>query len=719
MTLCINQQAGTAAVAKVLVAESGKGLDGIQAHSGHPCAAVSISAAIVLCKVGCAEQLPEECTPHRVRLIEVACEAVATAIACWVVPSSSSSPPSPSTASPPLSANDNGQVDAMATGSDDVAADVQATGLSSLTTDFSSTGNSLPSLGMLKELLVCPTRLAAVSVPAGAALADVLVAQLAMLTSGPLDVAACQCLQRILAVLPSGAAAATVSAADMKTHEHILAGLMSVVASSRHRVEARVEAAVAAMVCNTRNGTGTAAGNEIQSVDAVATDLASRGDNWAVYRLARQAAALGSHSTASNAFDAIRNFPASEHFAFWLAGLSHLCAAEESCSAGRTGSGDATNTTTSVAVAKHLTAATSTFHASRIALKAAVQPKQLFKFQLEYIEFRIEMTAVLLDAIKCIGNLSRRGNTAVTESAAPCFARLHKLVLRLVALQRGHFDLDHASMVLLDTLRDALGGLAYAFGRILVPASVGKLTPQLLPSAVSGGGNSGGGGGGGSGGNLLSKLVERLVTELDEQCPHNGSAASSTPVNTATMAQSLRWLLDVVVQLASSSQPVPRFFFWNGTPTTIQMFLTQDADAASGGVVEIPPDSDFVFVVEGVVRAGGPEWKATGSSSRDHKFREVAEVVLDVRIQPKGGAAASSAGGGASVLSSHKREVAVHKSSFRTTFLIKLPVKTPGSAGVFEAVVAASLLDASGRMWTTGATSTLSLAVQADKVRRA
>lgn len=698
--------AGTAVVAELLVAEGGKALDALQALSGHPSADVSISAAVVLSKVGCAGQLPAGCTPHRERLIEVACEAVATAVACWIVPSSSlrnsTSPTAAPTSSPPAPAASDANANAMATEGDDDLADLSSPATGAV---FSA---GLPCLDMLKELLACPTRLAAVSAPAGAALVDVLVAQLETLTAGPLDVAAGQSLQRILAVRAAGGTAAGAAAAAERASK-VLSRLGAVVASAHHRVEARVEAAVAAMVCSTIAGNTRSTGGKqaLAHMDAAAADLAASGENWAVYRLARQAASLGSHSSARQAFDAIRNCPASEHFTFWIASLSHLCSAEEICSAG---------SSSSVAVAKQLAAATGTFHASRTALKAAVQPKQQFKFQLDYVEFRIEMTATLLDTIKCIGNISRRGGAVVPGTAVPCFDRLHKLVLQCVALERGYSDVDHASMVLLDALRDALGSIANAFGRILAPSCAGKLTPQLLPSPAGGATAAGHAA---ASGNPLALLAGRLVLELDEHCPE-GSTTSSP--------QSRRWLQEAVVELASSPQPVPRFFFWNGTPTTIQMFLTQDADAA--GTIEIPPDTDFVFVVEGVVRAGGPVWKTIGSSSQDSRSREVAEAVLDVRIQPKGGSAtaafassssssfAGGGSGGGNVLA-YKRDVAVHKNSFRTTFLIKLPVKTPGSAGAFEAVVVASLLDASGRLWTTSATSTLALAVQADKVRRA
>jgi integrator complex subunit 7 len=691
----IDSAAGSALVAELLLAdESNAGTDGafaaLQALSGHPNAEVAIWSAMVLSRIGSAAVLPASCAAERSRLVEAACEAVATSISCWVVLPAAPAPALPADGSTVSMTVDAANDDADAGLADD------------------SNGRP-PPVAMLKELLDCPSRLATVSVPAGAVLTDLLVSQLTSLTAGPLDVVVGQSLQRIL---------------TWGCSEGVdpVPGLLNIVRSSAHRVEAKVEAAVAAIMGSRRSssgGSGDGGGKSAidESIAAAIDELAAQGEFWAVHRIARQAASLGSHHIASRAFRAVQERPCSEHYAFWLSGVTQLCAAEQSCSnEGRSSGGS--NPHKEVAIAQQLSAATTQFHAALILLKAAVQATCEHKFQLDYVDFRIEMTATLLDVVKCIGSLLRRGG-ATQDVAGPCFDRLHRLLSQCVALERKYFDIDIASMLLIDTLRDALAGLAYAFGRLLVPASVGKLTPQLLPL--------GGAAGAGEsavpptaptrtdGEAIMTSAVQQLLGKVDAMAVAPSSAAGSQTAR----PESLRWLQGIVAQLAGAPQPVPRFFFWNGEPTTVQMFLTQESD----GAVAVPSETDFVLVVEGVVRAGGPAWKGSGGvrtsagkragAGGPDASRTVTQVVLEVNVMQH----TSSGGGtetGLSVRPTVTREVAVHRSSFRTTFVVRLPAQTKGMSVIYEASVRANLLDGYNRLWTTDAKSTVTLTHASD-----
>lgn len=550
----------------------------LQAFTGHVWTSIAILSCKALCHLACSSQtLPAK---DQQALVTFACDATCTALARCAASYTL------------IQLKESTSVVAL----EDASADAHL------------------SSALTKELMACPYRLASLSQQSGTVLVELLIKLFEGSFHGPVDVLLAKCLQRTLAYTPFDKTSANQ--------------LLQIAGSDAHRVDARKEALAACVAMSFGRDTET-----VQRLAEILQVFVDKGINWPAYFIARRASCIGCYSLAVVAFGGIKQCASSEHYTAWLTGLEKLCHAETMCA--RT---DAQQTT-ATACAQLLSAAGS-FQAALTAFRAAVQPSARLRFQLRYLQLRMDMARLLGDVIKfCTANLRRKTKASV-DSAAPLFLRLVDFLTQCGALRRSFFDLDAASLRLLEAMERAFVALGHMYAKALVPPLEAQL-PLLLDDSSSS-----------SGASAKIPLSDSMHCEIGLQEVYNKTIAQlGTQLRQETgQLEAIELVGKAAAEFTSVPVPLPPFFFWNGTPTTVQIFFTGED---SSDVLEVPVDTDFVLVAEGFVRLGyRTEMQAQDASQQKHQLqiptvdppcastttqRKVAAVILNMNVRDRYG----------------------------------------------------------------------------------
>lgn len=420
-----------------------------------------------------------------------------------------------------------------------------------------------------------------------------------------------------------------------------------------------------------------------------------RVDLWTAYRIGRSATRYGHYSIGAEVFQSASKGSSSEHYYFWLNGLTEICRGEALLN-------DVTNTD----LVDRLNQAQNSILSGRTSINASTTQTQTQEFQSEYLRCRSEMLQSISQMVDSCRSLRTSPPPAIASTQAKqshddlqrC-GRISQLLRQCVKdfsrvgtmfgeLYETSFDADGDTLAQLHILQQLNISIAIWIESVCLKSSLQgsiydemdiSFAPRLhrnlsdygidIQDLVTTG-------------QAVARCFERLVSDPKTPPP-------ITNVHTGC-------LMEVAEILASASVGLPRLFFQSLQQTSLKLAVTPQPRSPSEPI-GVSCSQHMAVKVEGVITAS-----ANSKKLSDHRKVATVKLILNSSLQSlKQGTEAIKVPETNQTL---EQLVAPHNDFFSAQFLIPFAV-----AGMHQVSIETWLVDSEGRKWRTGLKTSMTI----------
>ena len=415
-------------------------------------------------------------------------------------------------------------------------------------------------------------------------------------------------------------------------------------------------------------------------------------DMWSAYQMARAASRYGHHDVAHHIFTRLSSGVSSEHFYFWLVGLSQVSLGEKTINGIQDESMD---------LVRRLNVGNMHLLKGHASIKASTTPLRNQDFRLQYLRCRSEMLQVLVQTVTTCNSMKTSPPPAIannqvkqTHDDLQRFGRVTQLLRQCVkdyatvgamfgALYETSFDADNGTLAHLQVMQHLCQCVSQWIEVVCLKSSLqGNIFDDLdisfnpnLPKPASEYG-----------------IDVRGLIETGEKVAGLFKSSMKTPPISITHMQCL---IQVVELLASEQLCIPRLFFQSLQTTNIKLAVTPQPRNPNEAIA-VPSSQHMAIKVEGVI-----------TSSTSTTFRSIDAIQLSLKSMLQ--TASAKALQNEEVMSkisecnqSLEQVVVPHNDFFTAQFLLPFAM-----AGTYVVVIDTKLIDKDEQTWKQTGLSTV------------